>query len=49
MSREAKWLVGFLCLVIAAFVTEHIVIFYLNARYPAMTIDPAPVCRLVKP
>lgn len=49
MSREAKWLVGFLCVIVAAFVAEHIAIFYLNDRYPAMTVDPAPPCRLVKP
>lgn len=48
MSREAKWLVAFLCVIVAAFVAEHIVIFYLNDRSP-MTIDPNPPCHLVKP
>lgn len=46
MSREAKWLVGFLVGVVAAFVGEHI---WLVTRESPPSIDPAiQLCRIVK-
>ncbi len=42
MTRAEKWMVAFLCLIVAAFVAEHIVIFYLNATNP-MTLEACPV------
>ena len=44
MTREARWLVLFLCLLLAAFVAEHIVLFVLNDRHP-LTLDACPAPR----
>lgn len=41
MTRAEKWMVGFLCLIVAAFVAEHIVIFYLNMTDP-MVLEACP-------
>ena len=42
MTREARWLVAFLCLIVAAFVAEHIFVFILNDRNP-QTLEACPV------
>ncbi len=45
MTRAERNLVAFLCLLVAAFTAEHILIFWLSAHDTRPLVDACPVAR----